>query len=80
MDNVFVIAGIISVVYFIAKFVEMRYIERESKPLKFLIRDSLLVYFSVICGSFILEQVKPMIQQTNDGTFVTQVFTDNPEF
>jgi len=80
MDNVFVIAGIISIVYFIAKFVEMRYIERESKPLKFLIRDSLLVYFSVICGSFILEQVKPMLQQTNDGAFVTPVFTDNPEF
>ena len=80
MDNVFVISGIISIVYFIAKFVEMRYIERESKPLEFWIRDSLLVYFSVICGSFILEQVKPILQQPNDGAFVTPVFTDNPEF
>lgn len=80
MENIFVIAAIISVVYIIAKFIEMRYIEKESKPLKFLIRDALLVYFSVICGYFILEQVKPMVQNGGDGAGITPVFTDNPEF
>jgi hypothetical protein len=43
MDNIFVIATIVSIVYFIAKFIEMRYIEKESKPLKHLIRDALVV-------------------------------------
>jgi hypothetical protein len=81
MYNIFVIAAIISVVYFIAKFIEMRYIEKENKPLKFLIRDALLVYFSVICGFFISEQVKLMIHTTGvDVPTTTPVFTDNPEF
>jgi len=80
MDNIFVIATIVSIVYFIAKFIEMRYIEKESKPLKHLIRDALVVYFSVICGFFILEQIKPMIQSGGNGPITTPVFTDNPGF
>ena len=63
MQNIFVIAGIISVIFFIVKFIEMRFVDKESKPLKFLIRDSLLVYFSVIAGNFIIEQLKPVIQE-----------------
>ena len=56
MDNIFIVAGIISFIFFVSKFIEMRFIEKESKPLKFLVRDSLLVYFSVLIGNFILEQ------------------------
>jgi hypothetical protein len=79
MDNIFLVAGIISVIFFIAKFLEMRYIEDEAKPLKFLIRDSLLVYVSVVIGSFVLEQLKPVI---NDIDIISAplAFTDNPPF
>jgi TctA family transporter len=76
MDNIFVIAGMISLIFLIVKFVEMRFIEKESKPLKYLIRDALLVYFSVILGSFIFEQVTP----NGEIQKITQVFTGNPEF
>ena len=78
MDNIFIIAAIISVIFMISKFIEMRFIEKETKPVKFLIRDSLLVYFSVVFGDFILEQINPMIQ--TGGSITTPVFTDNPEF
>jgi hypothetical protein len=78
MDNIFIIAGIISIIFLISKFIEMRFIEKENKPLKLLIRDALLVYFSVVCGYFILEQINPMIQ--SGGVNTTPVFTDNPEF
>jgi hypothetical protein len=57
----------------------MRFIEKENKPLKLLIRDTLLVYFSVVSGFFILEQLNPFIQ-TGGSLPVTPVFTDNPEF
>ena len=60
MDNIFLVSGIISVIFFIAKFLEMRYVDNEPKPLKLLIRDSILVYVSVVIGSFILEQVNPV--------------------
>jgi hypothetical protein len=78
MDNIFIIAGVISVIFLISKFIEMRFIEKENKPLKLLIRDTLLVYFSVVSGFFILEQLNPLIQ--NGGSPITPVFTDNPEF
>jgi hypothetical protein len=79
MDNIFLVAGIISVIFFISKFLEMRYIDQEPKPLKILVRDSLLVYVSVITGSFILDQLKPVI---NESTLPLEplAFTDNPPF
>ena len=44
MENIFIIAAIISVIFFIAKFIEMRFLDKDPKPLKLLVRDSLLVY------------------------------------
>ena len=79
MENTFVIAAIISITFLLAKFLEMRYIEKESKPLKFLIRDAFLVYFSVIIAIFIIDQINPLIKG-GTTTKVTQVFTDNPGF
>lgn len=79
MDNIFLVSGIISVIFFIAKFLEMRYIDDEPKPLKVLIRDSLVVYVSVVFGSFILEQLNPVINETMTAT-IPLVFTDNPPF
>ena len=80
MENIFVIAGIISIIFVIIKFIEMRFVEKEAKPLKLLIRDALLVYFSVISGYFILEQLKPIIQNGGENSTITPVFTGNPEF
>jgi hypothetical protein len=78
MDNIFIIAGLISFVFFVCKFIEMRFIDKESKPLKLLVRDTLLVYFSVLIGNFILEQLKPVIKEGSSA--VPAVFTDNPDF
>lgn len=78
--NIFIVAGIISVVFFIMKFVEMRFVDKESKPLKYLVRDSLLVYFSVISGHFVLDQLKTVDGIKGDGVITPAVFTGNPEF
>jgi hypothetical protein len=80
MKNIFIIAGVISLIYFIAKFLEMRYIEKEAKPLKILIRDTLLVYVSVVTGIFIFEQLNPVIQSEAAILSTPTAFTDNPPF
>jgi hypothetical protein len=81
MDNSFVVAGIISVTFLICKFIEMRMIDRENKPLKFLIRDSLLVYICSIIGFFVFDQVKPMMKQVGEQLPSTPAaFTDAPGF
>jgi hypothetical protein len=80
MDNIFFIAAIISIIFFIAKFIEMRFVEKESKPLKILFRDSLLVYFSVVFGHFVIGQINPLLSGGSNSANVTPVFTDNPGF
>lgn len=80
MTSVFVIAGIISVTFLVAKFLEMRYIEKESKPLKLLIRDALVVYFSVVVAYFVMEQLNTAMESSGGGKKITPVFTDNPAF
>ena len=77
--NIFIISTVIAITFLLVKFLEMRYIEKESKPLKVLIRDTLVVYFSVIISYFIIDQLNP-IMTAGAGKKVTPVFTDNPAF
>lgn len=79
MDNIFFVAGFISVIFFIAKFLEMRYIEKETKPLKFIIRDTLVVYFCVVAGTFVVDQVSPVVKEIVPES-VPMAFTDNAPF
>jgi hypothetical protein len=81
MDNIYIISGIIAFVFFLGKFIEMRFIEKESKPLKTIVKDTLLVYVCTIIAFMILEQLKPIIQESAGGAPITQIaFTDNPTF
>lgn len=80
MTNIFYVAIVISIIYLIGRFIEMRFITKENKPLSILFRDALLVYSSVVVGHFVLEQVRPMLYEGGGAPTVTPVFTDNPEF
>lgn len=80
MDNIFVFAGFISAVFFITKFVEMRFVEQESKPLKVLVRDTVLVYISAVVGCYIVEQISPAINETMSAVTSPVVFNDAPDF
>lgn len=79
MENIFIYAFIISIIFLIIKFIEMRVVDKENKPLKLLIRDTLLVYFCVISGNFIFEQLLPanVLHHQNNQP---KIFTDTPEF
>ncbi len=78
MDNIFLVAGFVSVIYFIGKFFEM-YVVQEPKPLKVMVRDSLLVYVSVVLGIFLVGQLQPVINETIIPV-EPLAFTDNPPF
>jgi hypothetical protein len=76
MDNLFMNAGVIAVIYLLLKFAEMRLIIKENKPLKDLVKDTLMVYCSVVLGIYIIYQLIPI------GEFaeVTHAFVDAPGF
>ena len=76
MDNIFLTAGIIATIYLIVKFLEMRYILAEDKPLKTLIRDALIVYLSVIIGFYISGQFNANVAVPNSP----DAFTGTPDF
>ena len=70
MENIYLTGLIISFAFLIAKFLEMRFITKENKPLKTIIVDTIFVYFSVIIGYFIIEQF----------SLKTKVLTEAPVF
>lgn len=76
--NIYVIAALISCVYLFTKIMEMNFIEEEQrKPIKIMVCDSLVVYFSVLVGYFIYNQVAlPM----EDVDIPPEIFTDSPDF
>lgn len=78
MNINFTLAGIISVVYFIGKFLEMRLVIKENKPIKDLLKESIMVYASVVMGDFILKQVTPIAKSMT--TENTGAFTNEPTF
>ena len=83
MENLFLLATIISVVYFLFKFLEMRFVKKEDKPLKELVRDTLHVYISAVIGIFIADQFKVAKSSVDKLTGVSAnvaVFVDNPGF
>ena len=79
MVNIFLMAGLVSIVFFIIKFVEMRFIDKENKPLKLLVRDSLVVYVSVVAGDFVVGQLSPFLDETV-ALQAPNAFVDNPPF
>ena len=76
MTNNYIIPFVISLVYLILKFLDMRYLKKENKGLKDLILDSFIVFLSSLMGLFIYDQFNLL----DDTTSVTKAFIDNPNF
>jgi small-conductance mechanosensitive channel len=52
-----IIGAVVAIVYFLLKFIEMRFVDVDNqKPVKVLIRDSIVVCISSILAVFILNQ------------------------
>jgi len=77
MEKYIIHSGIIAFVYLLMKFVEMRITKNETKPMKELIRDTIIVYLSAIVGLYIISEFMPANSLVKT---VTNVFTDTPGF
>ena len=88
MEEVFVVATIITVSFCLSKFIETKYFMDEVKPLKDIVRDCLLVLMCSIAGSYFYFHFQTTIRDffnvvtetkvLNHAS--TQVFTDSPSF
>jgi len=72
----FIGALVIAGIYLLLRFLEMRFVLKENKPLKVLLREAVMVYLSVLGGDFILQQMAPLKSAISAPT----VFTSPPDF
>ena len=75
MKNIFYISTIITIVFFLFKFIEIKYIVNDEKSIKELLRETLMVYLSIVTGIFIHNQ----FNDTETNKYVN-VFLDRPDF
>ena len=77
MNNYLLTGLVISIIYFLIRFVEMRF-NKENRPIKELFRDSLLVFIASASGGYILEQFNFSIMDT--AKEIPKVFVNEPDF
>jgi hypothetical protein len=78
MEKYIIHSGIIAFIYLLMKFVEMRIVIKEVKPVKELIRDTVIVYLSAMVGLYIIDEFMPSGESVKKT--ITNVFTDMPGF
>ena len=76
MENIYLTALVISFLYLLCKFIEMRFITKENRPFKTIIIDTIFVYFCVIISFFLIGQFNLKTKVLTEAP----VFVDNPKF
>ena len=64
----------ISLIYFIVKFAEIKFISKENRPIKFLVRDTVVVFVAGITGMYVINYFNTERIQTAGA------FTGVPDF
>lgn len=81
-----IIGVVVAVVYFLLKFIEMRFVDSDNqKSVKVLVRDSIVVCISAVLAVFILNQFENISSGGGSGgggggSSTPAVFVDTPGF
>tara|TARA_Y100000389_G_scaffold197297_2_gene231656 strand:- start:829 stop:1050 length:222 start_codon:yes stop_codon:yes gene_type:complete len=68
-------ATVIAIIYFLVKYSEIKLIRKENKPMKFLIRDTVIVFVAGITGMYIINYFNIETLKETAGAF-----TGSPDF
>ena len=88
MEKILIISFLITLIFCVMKFLEAKYLDKEWKPLKYFVRDAIIVLVSTAAGSFIFFQndnsISELFNVVTDNKILntanTQIFTDIPDF
>jgi hypothetical protein len=79
MTDIFIYALAIATTYFLFKFLEMKFVQDdEKKPLKVVMKESLVVYFASVVGIYMYSQFDT--KEMKVGGKNTMAFVDKPAF
>jgi hypothetical protein len=78
----FIEGAAIAIVYFIIRFIDMRFVSGETAPLKVIVQNVLSVYASAIIGLYTLKQFNQTAikGKQSDSEGATPVFISAPGF
>lgn len=80
MTEVFLYSLAIATIFFLFKFLEMKFTaDDEKKPLKLVVRETLLVYCASVIGIYLYSQFDIKSVKTG-GNSSTMAFIDKPSF
>lgn len=88
MENVIIISLAITLFYVFVKVIEMKFVDKEWKPVKQIVKDSLIVFACSIAATssyyFLEPNINEFFNVVTDNKLVTsantQIFTDEPNF
>lgn len=88
MEKAFVISTFITLLFCLLKLIEMKYLDKEFKPLKIIVRDAIYVFVCSLSATFIYFSLDGNISDffnvltdtKSMNTGATQIFTDEPGF
>ena len=88
MNNLLSLAILITLLFCFTKFVEMKYLDKEFKPLKIVVRDALIVFICSMVASYLIFNMSGSINDflnivTENKTMnmeSAKIFTDTPGF
>ena len=83
MEKIILLSIAISVLFCIIKLLEMKYIEKEMPPLKFIVRDTLIVMISSFIPIFVFMKMSDKLGKIFGGASLSaspEIFTDTPGF
>jgi hypothetical protein len=89
MENIIIISLLTTFVFTLVKIVIMKYVDKEMKPLKFLVKDAIIVFLSACAATFAFYHLNGNISQllnviTDTKTIpvpgTAEIFTDTPGF
>ena len=88
MENLFLFAIFTTILFVLMKLIEMKYLEKEFKPLKYIVRDAAIVFGSALAAAYGFFYMNGSISDffnivTENKTLnmeTTQIFTDTPGF
>ena len=84
MSDILTLSIASSIIYLIFRFIEMKYVNREDKPIKSLLKDGLFVFVGVYSANFIVGRMMDGEKNTEGistgGNRKTPAFVGDPEF
>jgi hypothetical protein len=79
MENSLYVVVLITICFGLFKYLEMKFVDKKTKPLKDLIRDTFIVFISSYFGFMLYDQLQT-IEGVADTKPSTTVFIDKTDF